>query len=247
MKRHVDEHHEELKGVDGWSKPTRRSISWLVYLNEPDWNSATDGGQLRCYERRRRPVGRIGASANGDLQIGWLTPAASSRNGIGEVGGIEEGGEIPVYLDAKNHDHGECAMYFIDGKRSRRRVYITKPFRTNPILYVSGSESLVKTLLIESSDVASRFRLIEPPKSKLDDILLATTKTTSSLFSHQHKEEENEFIIDDVDPIGGTLVMFDSVSLPHEVLPTRNNKERWACSGWFHEDQQEICTAASTI
>ena len=39
----------------------------------------------------------------------------------------------------------------------------------------------------------------------------------------------------DIAPRGGTLVLFDSVSIPHEVLPTKS-KERFACSGWFHED-----------
>jgi len=220
LKRHVDEHHEELKGRDGWLQPTRRSISWLIYLNEPDWDASRDGGRLRCFERKRRPMGRIGATMNGDLQIGWLT---------------ELNGEIPVYLDAKNHDHGECAMYLVDP--NGRRAYITKPFRTNPILYVAGSEQLVKKLLISSSDVAMRFRLIEPPKSKLNDILKGDDAYLGQGELPQNYMEEE---LEDVDPNGGTLVLFDSVSLPHEVLATRNNKERWACSGWYHEDQQQI-------
>jgi Rps23 Pro-64 3,4-dihydroxylase Tpa1-like proline 4-hydroxylase len=219
LKRHVDEHHEELKGRDGWSQPTRRSISWLIYLNEPDWNASRDGGRLRCFERKRRPMGQIGATTNGDLQIGWMT---------------ESGGELPVYLDAKNHDHGECAMYLIE--RNGRRAYITKPFRTNPILYVAGSEQLVKKLLIDSPDVASRFRLIEPPKSKLNDILKGEDAYLGQGELPRNLMEEE---LEDVDPLGGTLVLFDSVSLPHEVLATRN-KERWACSGWYHEDQQVI-------
>ena len=49
--------------------------------------------------------------------------------------------------------------------------------------------------------------------------------------------EEDEVVVD-VAPTGGTLVVFDSVALPHEVLPSRG-RERWAVSGWFHEDQQE--------
>jgi len=220
LKRHVDEHHEELKARDGWLKPTRRSISWLIYLNEPDWDASRDGGRLRCFERKQRPIGRIGATTNGDLQIGWVT---------------ESNGEIPIYLDAKNHDHGECAMYLVD--RNGRRVYITKPFRTNPILYVAGSEQLVKKLLISSPDVAARFRLIEPPKSKLNDILKGDDAYLGQGEPPQNFMEEE---LEDVDPLGGTLVLFDSVSLPHEVLATRNNKERWACSGWYHEDQQEI-------
>ena len=47
--RHVDEHHEETKGTEGWRAPTRRSVTWLVYLNERD----VAGGRLRAYERRR--------------------------------------------------------------------------------------------------------------------------------------------------------------------------------------------------
>jgi len=221
LKRHVDEHHEELKGRDGWMQPSRRSISWLIYLNEPDWNPTTDGGKLRCFERTRRPVGRIGATTNGDLQIGWLTTATPAV-------------EIPIYLDAKNHDHGECAMYLIED--NERRSYITKPFRTNPILYVAGSEQLVKKILIESPDVASRFRLIEPPKSKLNDIMKGDDAYLGQGEPPRNIMEEE---LEDVDPLGGTLVLFDSVSLPHEVLATRN-KERWACSGWYHEDQQQI-------
>jgi len=220
LKRHVDEHHEELKGRDGWLQPTRRSISWLIYLNEPDWDASRDGGRLRCFERKRRPMGRIGATTNGDLQIGWVTELV---------------GETPVYLDAKNHDHGECAMYLME--RDGRRVYISKPFRTNPILYVAGSEELVKKLLIDSPDIASRFRLIEPPKSKLNDILRGDDAYLGQGELPRNFMEEE---LEDVDPLGGTLVLFDSVSLPHEVLATRNNKERWACSGWYHEDQQEI-------
>ena len=40
--------------------------------------------------------------------------------------------------------------------------------------------------------------------------------------------------IRDIAPEGGTLVLFDSVSLPHEVMPTVG-RERFALSGWFHE------------
>ena len=38
----------------------------------------------------------------------------------------------------------------------------------------------------------------------------------------------------DVIPTGGRLVLFDSATVEHEVLPT--NKERWAIVGWFMSD-----------
>lgn len=51
------------------------------------------------------------------------------------------------------------------------------------------------------------------------------------------EDPASDELLADIDPMGGTLVLFDSVSLPHEVLATKN-RERWATSGWFHEDQQ---------
>ena len=68
LKRHVDEHHEEIKGKAGWSQPTRRSVSWLVYLNE-DWKGRQEGGQLRCFQRVSSPCQAVGARPNGDLQL----------------------------------------------------------------------------------------------------------------------------------------------------------------------------------
>jgi len=41
---------------------------------------------------------------------------------------------------------------------------------------------------------------------------------------------------EDVEPKGGTLVLFDSKSVEHEALPTR--KERWALVGWFLDDTE---------
>jgi hypothetical protein len=41
----------------------------------------------------------------------------------------------------------------------------------------------------------------------------------------------------DVVPYAGTLVMFDSVVVPHEVMEVKSG-QRLAVAGWFHEDQQ---------
>ncbi|EJK48814.1 hypothetical protein THAOC_32357 [Thalassiosira oceanica] len=41
----------------------------------------------------------------------------------------------------------------------------------------------------------------------------------------------------DIVPKGGTLVLFDSASVEHEVLPT--HRERWAVVGWFLEDEDD--------
>jgi Rps23 Pro-64 3,4-dihydroxylase Tpa1-like proline 4-hydroxylase len=230
LARHVDEHHEELKGIAGWIQPTRRSISWLIYLNDNDWNPDSNGGFLRCYERRAPCANPVGARPNGDLQIGWLRP--SFLDPI----------ERPVFLDAQvsssssSSSDATCAMY-IDASVSSTTMsllpkqYITKPFNAHPALFVAGSEMLIQKLYVMNQEYATRFHLIEPPKSKLNDIM-------NKLYGPSRFDDES---ILDVPPLGGTLVVFDSVSLPHEVMPSYG-KERWAASGWFHEDQQLITT-----
>jgi len=45
--------------------------------------------------------------------------------------------------------------------------------------------------------------------------------------------------IEDIEPKSGRLVLFDSVSLPHEVMITKAG-ERLALAGWFHEKQQSF-------
>ena len=209
LARHVDEHHEELKGRAGWSKPTRRSISWLVYLNEEDWNADTDGGELRTYERISRSSKPVGAR-QGDLQIGWLAPTQTDNK------------ERPVFLDGRRGGvSGKCALY-IDSDDGERRIYLTKEFESDPYLFLT-SDFFVRNLLIQDHDLGRRFHYLEQPKSAATAYFKADSGETSK----------------DVAPTGGTLVLFDSVTLPHEVMATKE-RERWASSGWFHEVQQPL-------
>jgi hypothetical protein len=139
-----------------------------------------------------------------------------------------------VYLDSKKHYHGDCAIYVLNDDGGSK-TYISKAFDTNPIMYLAGSEALIKKLLLsDRQDLAERFRLIEPPKSRISDILKG-----GKAYAGEGEIARIEEELQDVEPLGGTLVLFDSVSLPHEVLATKT-KERWACSGWFHEDQQVV-------
>ena len=207
LARHVDEHHEEVKGKAGWSRPTRRSISWLIYLNEEGWDENSDGGHLRTYERKVRSSYPVG-SRDGDLQIGWLAPTPNDP------------GERPVFLDGRRGGvSGRCALY-IDSNDGGRRVYLTKEFDSHPYLFLK-SDYFVQNLLIKDHELGGRFHYLDQPKSALTAYL---------------KEDPGE-IIKDVAPLGGTLVAFDSVALPHEVLPTLG-RERWAASGWLHDRQQ---------
>jgi hypothetical protein len=247
LARHVDEHHEEVKGKSGWSRPTRRSLSWLVYLNENDWDVKVDGGELCTHGRLRKtpkdgggvvdvtvgggPVG----SHDGDLQIGWLAPSSTDDM------------ERPVFLDGRRGGvPGRCALYVVGGgddemmsstmkttttsTRKGKRLYLTKEFESDPYLFLT-SDFFVRNLLIRDHELGKRFRYIEPPRGKL----------SSNLFGVGNGEERV-----DVAPMGGTLVVFDSVALPHEVLPSLT-RERWAASGWFHERQQPAPDGSSRI
>jgi Rps23 Pro-64 3,4-dihydroxylase Tpa1-like proline 4-hydroxylase len=224
LKRHVDEHHEELKGVRGWSTATRRSLSWLIYLNESDWDAQKDGGCLRTYPRIARNVDKVGAH-NGDLQIGWLSPTAQDPM------------ERPVFLDGRRQgEPGNCALYYIqsdndEGGRIRVPKYLTKDFKADPYLFLSTGDWVVQHVLIQDRMFGERFHYLEPPKSQLTNFMDANLKTNTAA-------TVGEGVLD-IPPTGGTLVVFDSVSLPHEVLAT-SERERWAISGWFHEAQQNL-------
>merc|ERR1712238_318273 len=125
------------------------------------------------------------------------------------------------------HNHGECAMYIIN-ERDKTKTYITKFFETNPILYVAGSEILAKRVLFPGrQDFAERFHLIEQSKSRISDIL-KRDKTYAGSGQDALLDEE----LEDVDPRGGTLVMFDSVTLPHEVLATKIRNVGLAVAGF---------------
>ena len=44
----------------------------------------------------------------------------------------------------------------------------------------------------------------------------------------------------DVTPAAGTLVLFDSVTLPHLVREVTGTRQKIAATGWFHEDSQFV-------
>ena len=96
---HMDERHEAFK-AEGFSETSRRSVSWLVYLNEKP-----RGGELRAYCRES-----AGACGNdeGNLQVGWL-------------------GAEPVFLDAYVRGADDEALYGLYVRDGARR-YVSEPF-----------------------------------------------------------------------------------------------------------------------
>ncbi len=210
--RHVDEHHLELKRPNGSKlklkdNASRRSVTWLIYLND-DWIEE-DAGQLRLHERASSSVAPVGARRN-DLQVGWLRQNASH-------------GEQPVFLDPNREgpENETCMLYTIDSNGNKRDLS-SKPF-ANVSLYLGGGDMMARKLMLDDPFDAECFHLIDAPKSLISGI----TKSESP------SGEDGGERIRDILPSAGTLVLFDSVSVPHEVLQT--NRERFGVQGWFHE------------
>jgi len=198
LPRHVDERHEEIKGRKGWSTPSRRSISWLIYLSSGD----VEGGELRSFPQTLPVDGKVGAN-DGNLQVGWLAVVNESKT-------------VPVFLDCWRAGGSAASLYYYS--EGQGRLYITRDFALRDelgvLMPISSYENLVnKTQFGEFFAVEDVNRWHEgkiPTGSKLVDIA----------------------------PKRGTFVAFDSVSLPHQVLPVKKG-ERLALAGWFHELQQE--------
>ena len=75
--------------------------------------------------------------------------------------------------------------------------------------------------------------------SRLDPrFATASTSAGNTTPTHNDFDCTDERTILDVPPIGGTLVVFDSVSLPHLVREVTGKRQRIAATGWFHEDSQ---------
>ena len=176
LSRHGDEFHEETKGPRGWLLPTRRSLTWLLYLNK-EWR-ADEGGALRAYERARPCDHAVGATDDGDVQVGW----------------VGEDREVPVYLG--EDEFGERVLYDATGQiRGGCAAGVAPPLAT----IADAGVRLIRGSLDRNE---------APPAGEA---------------------------IQDIRPVAGTLLLFDSIAVPHEVLAVTAERPRVACTGWFHE------------
>lgn len=240
LPRHQDERHEETKGDRAWIHDTRRSVSWLLYLND-DWGS-NNGGQLRAHLRRCRDDVSWCGSNDGDLQVGWwrttpLPPTTKANTDDANERAVYE----PVYLDSwirtpNDEDDDDdvmrwrpsYALYRTKETREnhrREREYLSAPFGP-------GDADWPNEIDLEPSEFARA--LAARTTSLFDD-----ENDNDRRFAGTENVDDDDVFVVDVVPSAGTLVLFDSVTVPHEVLPVTAG-ERLAIAGWFHEDQQSF-------
>lgn len=216
LARHLDEFHEETKGPRGWLQPSRRAISWLIYLSDKDWTEK-NGGQLRTFPQLHFIPSyeiKVGAYCD-DLQVGWLD-ISSNRT-------------IPVYLDSWyrsdttiNGISTNCVLYTVeDGSKK----LITMPWSSEMMGsfydFIKRQVLLREAGIFLSPQYSQHFKLVQDR-----DVWMDGSPPPGSL-------------VEDFVPKRGSIVLFDSVSLPHEVLPVEFGT-RSALAGWFHVETQPI-------
>ena len=242
---HMDERHEETKGDDAWTAESRRSISWLLYLSDEGWESnhrqtpedalegtrstSGAGGELRAY-CRTDAVAPIGAH-EGNLQIGWLR--------CEDDGGAEQ--SVDVHDGSASYPDSVSHAVFLDawckgstpdgtegyGAMPESRLYIlqTDGKRTYLTDTISPGEGAFANDGMDWDAFSAALRGHLP--SHLQPHFLSVVSTGDAEAEVVH-----------VSPVGGTLVLFDSVAIPHDVAAVERG-ERLALAGWFHEPQQE--------
>jgi len=209
LARHMDEFHEETKGRRGWTTASRRSVSWLLYLCEDTWDVATNGGGLCAFPQTRPVVGRCGAD-EGNLQVGWWDAGAT--------------GVQPVFMDCWRKEIGSAgaaavakAALYVQTDGPGRRRYLTSNFDVRDPNTGAALDSYAP-FFATSADAQRFYKVEDIPAWQAGQIPAGSAPQV-------------------IAPRGGSLVLFDSVALPHEVMTTLAG-ERLALAGWMHERQQ---------
>ena len=255
LPRHQDERHEETKGDKGWINDTRRSVSWILYLND-DWASHDDdggalmtgsGGELRAFCRNGGWCG----SSDGNLQVGWLRRDLNATNQR-----VLDFEFDPIFLDSwvkveacvggkypeESDEYGAMkwrpmsALYRI--KKGNRLTEMRRNGRAEYEFHRQDPqrEYLSKPFGSESPTWPSQLNLEPLEFAKALALQLSNKEFRDNFIGTEDISGPGIDIID-VEPYAGTLVLFDSVVVPHEVLEVKYG-QRLAVAGWFHEDQQ---------
>jgi len=247
LPRHMDEKHEEAKGPKGWMTPTRRSLSWLIYLSTPaDWTLEENGGALRTFPQRfisqQQPKNNLPSTTHdGNLQVGWLVGGEDGQPSFDDF-------SRPVYLDSWYPVMGivmdsegsvpepHCILYVVNDSTGKRE-FITRPWLTEQLQGLAQMDFM--KLCAEHDPVAVDGQNEETPLLFLKKIHAKAFAPLEDRMGWDRGEIPRGSETVDILPLRGSLVIFDSVQLPHEVEIIKEGT-RLALAGWFHEKTQEF-------
>ena len=246
LPRHMDERHEELKGAKGWLLPSRRSLSWLIYLSDPeDWSLDDHGGALRTFPSQSVVSPERGGPLtqdDGNLQIGWLLARRSDSSNSNATTAPNQ----PVYLDSwfpiptqpGEPPEPHCILYIRNSQREQ--VILTKPWLTEFLHGISVPDFLQSWALRQSS---SNKNESDGGNEDNQEGLFLDHKYAQQFALIEDRPAWDQgappegTVAEDFLPKRGSLVVFDSVTLPHQVELIKKGK-RVALAGWFHEATQ---------
>lgn len=261
LPRHMDERHEVLKPAPrGWASSHRRSLSWLFYLS-----GEHEGGELRAYCREVPTGTSCVGSHEGNLQVGWLEAESGEAEGssgvspTGRIGVPPMSVPIfaPVYMDAWRRptdgpppSDRACAADPPASSRPLLALYLVRPDGSREWISAAFDACLISTISSTKSSARPQADgpLQDAPSGARGACLSAAVGALaeqlpphlrgrfSSVEAVPHEGGPPARVVD-VSPRGGTLAIFDAVTVPHEVMPTTSGA-RVAIAGWFHEEQQ---------
>ena len=248
---HLDEHHPATKHAPPSDASHWRSVSFLLYLSDA---STLGGGAFRAFHRADvNSLCRCGAHS-GNLQVGWLESE--------EGGGGGGGSSLPVFLDAwvppawmdeRNPERSAVVRWeaemavgdgpdaaeerFYEACQPRSQLYTAPDDGSHPSpladMPIDHDDPDFAGASLDTCDFVERLRarLREPYRRGFGGL-------TTSPEDDERDDARRRWSVVDVEAVGGTLLLFDSVCVPHLVLPVTAG-QRLALGGWFHEPSEE--------
>jgi len=203
---HVDQRHEALRGAheEHHGEQTRRSLGWLLYLSDDGWDEpggSGSGGNLLCYPRHDA-VGAVGEH-DGNLQVGWI------ERGRGSEPVFLDGWVAPASMGSStlaDFAHTWAAEFANEEDLwSALRQWLQPAYQ----LYCVGADGTRENL----SEVHERPAQGDRVPSLREMLHPMLREKWSSTIASGHPKQS----LVEVSPRGGTLVIFDAVTVPHEV------------------------------
>jgi hypothetical protein len=247
LPRHLDERHDELKGAKGWLRPSRRSLSWLIYLSDPGWTLEKNGGALRSYPQQRNlaeDASTLFDSTHlGNLQVGWLLVLSLSLLGSDQK-------SQPVYLDSWLLVRGvvvssddtivpdpHCVLYTLT--EGGEKQYITRPWLNGAVHGMSAADFVHAWAKQDSTSTSTSTSTDRPCTLFLNSEYARQFTLLEDRSAWDAGQDPRGSTTVDIVPQRGSLVVFDSVTVPHQVELIKDGT-RVALAGWFHEATQEF-------
>lgn len=229
LPRHMDERHEELKGAKGWLLSSRRSLSWLIYLSEPEeWTLEDNGGALRTFPPKNIDLSKKRGQLthdDGNLQIGWLL-----HNEERYAQPVYLNSWYPVSVRSGEPPEPHCVLY--TRSKTHGQTILTQPWETENIQGISVLEFLSSWAQWRAKDNKEQGLFLRHEDAQRFSLL-------EDRAAWDYGADPDGSIVEDIAPLRGSLVVFDSVTLPHQVETIKSGR-RVALAGWFHEETQSF-------